>query len=85
MNLVSKMYIVISGVGQGTILAKDPDSLEHQLVLGQDDSGYIAITNYDFWDHDIRELLDPRRKHAEKILDAAEVLTPEVLFESIND
>lgn len=85
------MYNVISGVNEGTILARSPEGVTHQLILG-DDTPYIIVTNFDYWDHDIRAYLDPtggeigtpRRIAAENVLNNTDVLTPEVLFEAIS-
>jgi len=60
--------------------------------LGVDDPNYIITTNFDYWNHDIREYFDwtageigrPRRIEAEKILNASSVITPEVLWNTIN-
>jgi len=60
--------------------------------LGVDDPRYIITTNFDYWNHDIREYFDwtageigtPRRIVAERILNASEVITPEVLWQTIN-
>mmetsp|Transcript_43487 Transcript_43487/g.60374 ORF Transcript_43487/g.60374 Transcript_43487/m.60374 type:complete len:344 (+) Transcript_43487:1-1032(+) len=93
---VSTEYAIISGVRKGTILAKDPDSVAHVQTLGQPNfeerSDYIIITNFDFFFHDFREYFDPtggqighpRRIAAQEFLNASTVLTPEVLFETIN-
>jgi len=60
--LVATNFLIVSGVKKGTILARDPDSLSHQVVLGQDNVGcredYILVTNFDYWFHDRRELFD---------------------------
>lgn len=56
-EVVCTNYVVISGPGKGTILARDPSSLEHQITLQPEDK-YIIITNFDYWDHDIREWFD---------------------------
>jgi len=56
---------------------------------------YIIITNFDFYFHDIREDFDPtgggggldkpsRRVAAQRLLNASKVLTPDVLFDTIN-
>lgn len=95
---ISTEYSILSGVRKGTILAKDPDYVAHTQVLGQPNfderSDYIIITNFDFWNHDIREYFDytndhmghPRRIYAQKMLNstAPGSLTPEFLFEVIN-
>ena len=52
----------------------------------------IIITNFDFFFHDFREYLDPtgghilnpRRIVAQRLLNASDALTPEVLYETIN-
>jgi len=93
---VSTEYAIVSGVRKGTILAKDPDSVAHTQVLGEanfdERSDYIIMTNFDFYFHDFREFFDPtggqigypRRVEAQKLLNASAVLTPEVLFNTIN-
>jgi len=52
---------------------------------------YIIVTNFDYWDDDIREYLDftshigePRRIVASHYLDQFDTLTPEILYEAIN-
>jgi len=60
--------------------------------LGVDDPRYIITTNFDYWNHDIREYFDwtageigtPRRIVAERFLNKTDILTPEVLYETIN-
>jgi len=42
------------------------------------------VTNYDFWDHDVREYKDQRRFGVIKALDAAAVINKDVLFETLN-
>jgi len=86
----------VSGVKKGTILARNPDGVAKALVLGQSNfecrDDYIIITNFDFFYYDIREWFDPtggkigrpRRIVAQRILNATQVLTPEVLFDVIN-
>jgi len=95
---VAPMYNVISGVKKGTILAKGTDSVTHQLTLGEPNyecrDDYIIVTNFDFWDHDIKEWVDPtsekglghpRRIAAQKLLNASSTLTPDVVFSVIDD
>ena len=92
MQLTGPAYIFLSGVKQGTILTRSPSNLEHKLTLGIDDPRYIITTNFDYWNHDIREYFDPtageigtpRRIAAERVLNSSKVLTPNVLFETIN-
>jgi len=87
-------YNIISGVKKGTILARDPDGIKHKLVLGPNPKDYIIITNFDYWDHDVKEWLDPtvvagighsRRVGAEKILNKTETITADVLLKVLND
>lgn len=87
-------YNIVAGVGKGTILARNPDGLAYQLPLSESSKKYIIMTNFDYIWHDIKEQFDPtggkglfhpRRPAAEKLLDAADVITPEVLFNVIND
>lgn len=87
-------YNIVAGVGKGTILARNPDGLAYQLPLSESSKKYIIMTNFDYVYHDLKEKFDPtggkgifhpRRPAAEKILDAAEVITPELLFNVIND
>jgi len=62
------------------------------LTLGVDDDRYIIVTNFDYWDHDIREYFDytageigsPRRINAEKVLNNTNSITPEILYETLN-
>jgi hypothetical protein len=68
----------------------------HVQTLGQPNfnerDDYIIITNFDFFFHDVREYFDPtggqvgypRRVAAQKYLNSSEILTPEVLFDTIN-
>jgi len=93
LKYVSTEYNIVSGVGKGTILARDPDGVAHSLVYGhqnfENKDNYIIVTNFDYWDHDIREWFDPtageighpRRIVAQTILNNTEILTPAVLFE----
>ena len=95
-KFISTEYAIVSGVKKGAILAKDPESVAHVQTLGQPNfnerDDYIIITNFDFFFHDIREYFDPtggqigypRRVAAQKNLNASAILTPEVLFDTIN-
>lgn len=87
-------YNIVSGVKKGAILARNPDGLAYQLPLSESKKDYIIMTNFDYVYHDLREKFDPtggdgflhpRRHPAEKILDKAEVITPELLFSVINE
>jgi len=87
-------YNIISGVKKGTILARDPDGVTHQLVLGPNPKDYIIMTNFDYWDHDIKEWFDPtgvegighsRRIGAERILNKTDTITGDVLLKVLND
>jgi len=87
-------YNIISGVKKGTILAREPDGLAYDLPLDKSKHGYVIVTNFDYIWHDIREHFDPtstagfgrsRRVGAQKILDKTDVITPQVLFEVINN
>ncbi|CAK0848064.1 unnamed protein product [Prorocentrum cordatum] len=49
-------YDIIAGVQKGVILARDPDSVYHKLTLGPNRNDYIIVTNFDYWDHDLKEL-----------------------------
>jgi len=93
----STEYAIVSGVKKGTIISKNPDSVAHVQTLGQPNfderDDYIIITNFDFFWKDVREWFDPtggygighpRRLYAQKILNATSVLTPEVLYNTIN-
>merc|ERR1719469_222857 len=93
---VSTEYNIISGVKKGVILGRSPDGLAYQIDLNKSSKDYIIMTNFDYAWHDLRENFDPteasdqgiwhpRRKAAEKILDQAQALTPELLFDVIND
>jgi hypothetical protein len=91
---VASEYNVVSGVKKGVILARTPDGLAYTLPLNESSNKYVIITNFDYVWHDIREWFDPttvkgighpRRIAAEKILNRTSVITPEVLFEVIND
>lgn len=87
-------YNIVSGVKKGAILARNPDGLAYQLPLSDSKKDYIIMTNFDYVYHDLREKFDPtggngflhpRRQPAEKILDKADVITPELLFSVINE
>jgi hypothetical protein len=87
-------YNIISGVKKGVILARDPDGVAYKLPLEESENNYIIMTNFDYPWHDVKELFDPtsvkglghsRRKDAQKILDAAPVITPELIFSTMND
>merc|ERR1719162_282157 len=88
-------YNIISGVKKGTILARSQDGVYHQLVLGSKPKDYIIITNFDYWDHDIKEWFDPttvaglghsRRIGAEKQLNSSSiVITPDALLKILSD
>jgi len=93
---VATVYNIVSGNGKGTILAREPDGVAHKLVLGEHNyenaDDYIIETNFDYWDNDFREYLDPsageighaRRVVAQAILNKTDVLTPQVLFDVLN-
>jgi len=87
-------YNIISGVKKGTILGRGADGLAYQLPLGESGKKYIIMTNFDYIWGDIREIFDPtggngifhpRRKPAEDLLDNADSITSELLFNVIND
>jgi hypothetical protein len=91
---VASEYNIVSGVKKGVVLARNPDGLAYKLPLNESSKKYIIMTNFDYIWHDIREKFDPttvkgifhpRRKEAEKILDHAKVITPELLFQVLND
>ena len=100
---VSTEYAIVSGVKKGKIMSKNADAenvpaVAYTQTLGQKNfderDDYIIMTNFDFFDHDIREYADPtggqvgypRRIAAQKMLNgtAPNSLTPEFLFETIN-
>jgi phage gpG-like protein len=74
-QICAPIYFVISGIREGTILARYPDDLAHQITLGENNTRYIVITNFDYWNDDWREHFDytsefrSRRKHALRYLD----------------
>jgi len=80
----------MSGVGKGVIVAREPESVAHQLTLGVDNPRYIVITNFDYWNNDWREWFDPtanfyrRRIGVMKSLDSVKTITKEVVFETLN-
>jgi len=87
-------YNIVSGVRKGVILARNPDGLAYKLSLNKSDKRYIIMTNFDYPWHDIKEIFDPttvkgifhpRRKAAQQILDDVSVLTPELIFDVLND
>ena len=96
---VATEYVVLSGVRQGHIVARDPASVAHLSTLGVAASGqpasYVIVTNWDFWWHDVREWFDPtgrvglpRRVAAQRILNASLnaglALTPELMNATIS-
>jgi len=90
----STEYNIVSGVKKGTILARNPDGLAYQLPLTDSAKKYIIMTNFDYIWGDVKEIFDPtggkgifhpRRKPAEALLDNADAMTPELLFNVIND
>ena len=95
---VSTEYAIVSGVKKGVIMSRNPDDVAFTQTLGQKNfeerSDYIIMTNFDFFHHDVREYFDPtggevghpRRIAAQQLLNstAANSLTPEFLFETIN-
>jgi len=87
-------YNIIAGVKKGVILARDPDGVAFQLPLNESKTDYVIMTNFDYPWHDVKELFDPtsvkgighsRRKLAQKVLNAAPVITPAVIFDALND
>lgn len=87
-------YNIVSGVKKGTILARNPDGVAYQLPLDESSKKYIIMTNFDYIWGDIKEVFDPtggkgifhpRRKPAEKLLDNADSMTPELMWDVIND
>merc|ERR1712070_1119555 len=89
---VATEYNIIAGVKKGIIIGRNPDGPAYTIPLNK--SKYIIMTNFDYIYHDIREWFDPtggkgighpRRIAAEKILKAADILTPGVLFGALND
>jgi len=89
----STEFNIISGNQKGVILARNPDDLYHTLTLGPNKNDYIIMTNFDYWDHDFKEWLDPtsihfghsRRIGAEKILNASANLNSDQLYKTLND
>jgi len=61
----SPEYNILSGVGKGKVLSKDPDRVAHVQTLGHPGVGenkrgdYVIMTNFDFYWGDIREYFDP--------------------------
>jgi len=87
-------YNIVSGVKKGTILARNPEGLAYQLPLSESGKKYIIMTNFDYIWGDVKEIFDPtggkgifhpRRKPAQALLDAADPMNAEVLFNVIND
>lgn len=76
---VEPAYMILSGVGKGVILAREPDSLVYKMDLDDPGRDYLIVTNFDYWWHDFREYFDPtggkldhpRRIAAEKVLNAS--------------
>lgn len=90
---VSTEFNIISGNQKGVILARNPDDLYHTLTLGPNKNDYIIITNFDYWDHDFKEWLDPtsihfghsRRIGAERILNASKNINADQLYKTLNN
>jgi len=87
-------YNIVSGVKKGTIIARNPEGPAYTLPLSESGKKYIIMTNFDYNWGDVREIFDPtggkgifhpRRKAAEALLDNAESMTPELLFNVITD
>jgi len=89
----STEFNIISGNQKGIILARDPDSVYHTLTLGPQKNDYIIITNFDYWDHDFKEWLDPtsihfrhsRRIGAERLLNSSSDIDFKTLYKTMND
>eukprot|EP00746_Dinoflagellata_sp_MGD_P017058 gnl/MRDRNA2_/MRDRNA2_138895_c0_seq1.p1 gnl/MRDRNA2_/MRDRNA2_138895_c0~~gnl/MRDRNA2_/MRDRNA2_138895_c0_seq1.p1 ORF type:complete len:505 (-),score=84.48 gnl/MRDRNA2_/MRDRNA2_138895_c0_seq1:38-1444(-) len=89
----STEFDVISGKQKGVILARNLDDVYHTLTLGPNRNDYVVITNFDYWDHDFKEWLDPtsihfghaRRIGAEKILNASTNINFEQLYKVMSD
>jgi len=89
----STEYNIISGNQKGVILARNPDNLYHTLTLGPNKNDYIIMTNFDYWDHDIKEWFDPtsihfghsRRVGAQRILNKSKNINFDQLYKTMND
>jgi hypothetical protein len=94
----STEYAIVSGVRKGAIFSRNPDDTAFVQTLGQanyeERDDYIIITNFDFFWNDVREWFDPtggggiahpRRIAAQKQLNSTQVLTPDVLYDVINN
>lgn len=90
----NKEYNLISGVKKGSILARDADGVAYDLNLAdaKDDHPYVVMTNYDWIKNDPKEFVaDPRqhgssaRLNAQKLLNASNRLSPQVLESVIDD
>jgi len=91
---IATEYNIISGVKKGTILGRSADGLAYQMPLSESGKKYIIMTNFDYNWGDIREIFDPtggdgfghpRRKPAEAMLDNADSITSDLLFNVLND
>jgi hypothetical protein len=88
----STEFNIISGNQKGVILARNPDDTYHTLTLGPNKNDYIIMTNFDYWDHDFKEWLDPtsihfghsRRIGAERILNASKNINYDQLYKVMN-
>jgi len=87
-------YNIISGVKKGTILGRSADGLAYQMPLSESGKKYIIMTNFDYNWGDIREIFDPtggngifhpRRKPAQDLLDNADSITADLLFNVLTD
>lgn len=81
-------YAIISGVKNGVILAREPDSVAYTMDLGK--NRYILMTNFDYLYNDPKEWFMwekevSRRERAQRILNESKVITPALLQEVITD
>lgn len=99
-KFASPLYILMSGVKKGVILAHDPDSLAYKLEFGK--KRYIIMTNYDYisptkhksstvnskaWldTVELNGFGQRQRLAADTIMNASKNVTAELLHQALND
>jgi len=92
MNITATAFFVISGVKKGVIIAREAASVAHEIEISGKENDYIVITNFDYWNDDIRAFFDPscqkpghpRRLEALAMLDSMKEITSDGMFATIN-
>jgi hypothetical protein len=86
-KLSSREYNILSGVKKGTVIAREPDSVDYTMELGKDkdclppldcsdtDDRYLLMTNFDWTKHDLKEYLkEPRVMYLTRRIKAQKLL-----------